>query len=204
MIRPLLLAIFALISLAACSTLQQVASPDHGQSRDRLLAVNAWELRGRIAVTSHTGQGDGQANLRWRQLDRNSQLRVSGPFGVGSYELSWSPERVTVSRADGEQSLEYTGADAAQLFLQAQLGWSFPADSARYWVLGLLDPRAPGEEVFDAEGRLAGLSQHGWQLSFDRFTEVSGFALPTRISMENPNARLKIVVSKWKLPLADS
>jgi outer membrane lipoprotein LolB len=199
-----LLSLIALFSIVACSTLKPVAPPDDSRSRDRLLAVHEWEFSGRIAVSSNAGEGDGQASLRWRQRAQQSRLRVSGPFGAGSYELNWTPERIIVSRADGEQSLEYTGADAAEMFLQDQLGWSFPADSARYWVLGLLDPRMPGKERFDAAGGLAGLSQHGWQLTYERFVDVNGFTLPTRISMENPNARLRIVVGRWKLPLEDS
>lgn len=197
--RFTILAIF--LGLAGCTTLRPVDSPERGQFRQALLAASEWEFSGRIAVRSNTGQGDGQASLRWRQLGELSRIRISGPFGVRPYELVWTPERVRVSHADGEQSLEYEGSDAAEAFLQDQLGWSFPAGSARYWVLGLADPNAPGEEHFDADGSLTGLSQHGWQLGFERFADVNGFVLPTRINMVSPNVSLRIVIAKWKLPL---
>ena len=189
------------LGLAGCTVLRPVDSPDRDQFREALLAASEWEFSGRIAVRSNTGQGDGQASLRWRQLDELSRIRISGPFGAHPYELVWTPERVSVSNADGEQSLEYRGPDAAEAFLQDQLGWSFPAGSARYWMLGLVDPNMPGEEHFDADGGLTGLSQHGWQLGFERYADVNGFLLPTRIKMLSPNASLRIVIGKWKLPL---
>ncbi|HJP05523.1 MAG: outer membrane lipoprotein LolB [Chromatiales bacterium] len=187
--------------LSACTTLKTVDSPGREQLRTNLLAANEWEFRGRIAVRSDDGDGDGQANLRWRQLGERSHIRISGPFGAGTYEIDWSPKGITIESADGEESLEYAGSAAAESFLDDQLGWSFPAGSARYWMLGLIDPDQPGHEFFDAEGGLTGISQHGWQLGYKRFADVNGLVLPTRIEMANSNANLRIVIARWKLRL---
>ena len=70
--------------LSACTTLKTVDSPGREQLRTNLLAANEWEFRGRIAVRSDDGDGDGQANLRWRQLGERSHIRISGPFGAGT------------------------------------------------------------------------------------------------------------------------
>jgi outer membrane lipoprotein LolB len=128
---------------------------------------------------------------------------MAGPFGVGAYDLIWEPTRVSVADADSEQSIEYRGADAAEQFLRDQLGWSFPAGSTRYWVMGLLDPAAPGQEQFDEQGMLLGVAQHGWNISYERFVVYDGFALPTRVRMENGSASLRIVISKWSMLATD-
>jgi outer membrane lipoprotein LolB len=189
------------LMLSACMTLKTVNSPGRDQLRATLLAANEWEFRGRVAIRSDDGEGNGQANLHWRQSGEHSLIRISGPFGAGAYELDWSPEGISIESADGEKSLEYAGSAAAEAFLDDQLGWSFPTGSARYWVLGLVNPDQPGQEFFDAEGGLTGISQHGWQLGYDRFADVSGLVLPMSIDMANSNANLRIVIARWKLPL---
>jgi len=184
-----------LLGLSACATLPPAGAPQWQEQRAGLLGVQEWELRGRIAVKS-AAEG-GQAKLLWRQQGDSSRMRVSGPFGVGAYELVWEPELVSLTDAGGERSIEYHGTDAAEDFMRDQLGWSFPAGSARYWVLGLPDPSADGQEFFDDSGVLSGIHQHGWDVRYERFGEYDGYSLPNRLSMENGTASLRIVVSKW-------
>ena len=171
------------------------------QRQTKLLEIEDWGLRGRMAFRS--GQEGGQGKLRWQQTGASSFIHIAGPFGAGAYDLVWEPGRVSVVDAAGEQSVEYQGVDAAEQFLRDQLGWSFPAGSARYWVMGLADPAAPGQEQFDEEGALLGITQHGWNISYKRFAVYDGFALPTSVSMENGSASLRIAISKWTLPAAD-
>ena len=104
-----------------------------------------------------------------------------------------------MASSNGEFRHAYSGADAAAAFLQEQLGWSFPAASARYWILGLRDPAAAGEERFDAAGELAGLRQGGWSVSYQGFADVEGERLPTRITLEGPDARVRLVIDAWDL-----
>lgn len=196
-----ILAFSLVLMLSACTSLRTVDSPGREQLRATLVAAGEWEFRGRVAVRNADGEGEGQANLNWRQAGDHSHIRISGPFGAGAYELDWSPENIRIASADGEQEREYAGPSAAEAFLDEQLGWSFPAESARYWMLGLVDPARAGQEFFDATGGLTGISQHGWQIDYSRFADVNGFALPTRIDMANSNANLRIVIARWKLPL---
>ena len=175
--------------------------PEWESRRAELLQLKDWAFNGRIAFKS--GEEGGQGKLRWRQASDSSFIRIAGPFGAGAYDLVWEPGRVSVADSAGEQSIEYQGADAAEQFLRDQLGWSFPAGSARYWVMGLLDPAAPGQEVFDEQGALQGISQHGWSISYERFNEFDGFALPRSVTMENGSARLRIAISKWSVPEAE-
>lgn len=188
--------VLALMVLAGCASVRPGAvAPENPNAA--LLALQGWEARGRIAFKS--GAEGGQATLRWQQSADQSLIRLAGPFGAGAYDVTWAPERVSVANSDGEQTLEYRGVAAAEQFLQAQLGWSFPAGSTRYWMLGVLDPAAPGEEQRDEEGVLQVIRQHGWEVRFERFQNVQGYRLPARFELQNANASLRVVITRWAL-----
>lgn len=194
-------ALFLLLLVAGCTSVRPVATPQETQVA-ALLAMQTWEARGRIAYRS--GEEGGQANLRWQQLGSRSLIRLAGPFGAGAYDVVWEPERVSVADASGKQSAEYLGAAAAEQFLQAQLGWSFPAGSTRYWMMGLLDPAATGEEQRGSGGELQEIRQHGWVVRFKDFSNVEGYELPVRLELENTNANLRVVITRWTLQPAGS
>lgn len=175
-------------------------APADWAARDaRIRALEHWELRGRMAYKDAAGDG-GQASLRWAQTAVVSRLRVAGPFGAGALVLLVEPERVTLTDARGERTREYRGADALQTFMQSQLGWSIPAAAARYWMLGIADPKAPAERERDASGRTRRLDQHGWQIEYQRFAQFDGLELPVKLALSGPQGRLRVVVTDWRLP----
>jgi outer membrane lipoprotein LolB len=173
------------------------SAADWDARRAALATLTGWQARGRIAIKSDTrgGQGD----LRWQQQGDTTRIRVSGPFGAGAYEIRWDPQRLTVASRDGEFTRAYTGADAAEQFLTEQLGWSFPAVSTRYWLLGLADPAHPAIETRAPDGSLATLDQNGWTITYDRYADQSGTPMPTRLTVQNPQARLRLVIDHWCL-----
>jgi len=191
-----------LLGIAGCTSMRPVAVPDQEIRSAELLAMQAWEIRGRIAFKS--GAEGGQATLHWQQVGERSLIRLAGPFGAGAYEVVWEPGRVSVADADREESVVYSGNAAAEQFLQAQLGWSFPAGSTRYWIMGLLDPAATGEVQRSEDGALLAIQQHGWTVRFDRFKQVQGYTLPVRLELDNANANLRLVITRWTLEPAGS
>ncbi|MCC7256760.1 MAG: outer membrane lipoprotein LolB [Gammaproteobacteria bacterium] len=172
-------------------------SVDWEQRRTELLAIGDWTLRGRFAVKAEGGGGQG--SLEWRQQGEHSRIHLSGPFGTGAWEIDWDARSLTVRSRDGEVTRRWTGEDAAGQFLAEQLGWSFPAVSTRYWLLALADPRSTARETWSAEGRLAALEQNGWTVTYGRYVETAGLAMPGRIVLENTRARLRVVVDRWQL-----
>jgi len=165
--------------------------------RDRLLQLAAWQARGRIAARSDTGGGQGI--LQWRQLDATTRIRLSGPFGAGSVEIHLDPGLLTVTDKNGTVRQSFSGPDAAEQFLKQQLGWSFPALSTRYWMLGLLDPDYSGRQVFDKRGWLVGLDQNGWMLSYQEFTRYGDDWMPHKLVMRSDRARIRVIIDKWTL-----
>ncbi|MBT8422921.1 MAG: outer membrane lipoprotein LolB [Gammaproteobacteria bacterium] len=195
-LRPLLP---AMLILSGCTSLQTATTPatDWDARRASLLQQPNWSLTGRVAIRTVDGEG-GQARLSWTQSGEATQLQLAGPFGAGRVDLSVTPVAVTLQTGDG-QAVRYAGPEAAEQFMDEQLGWSFPVRSARYWMLGLLDPAAPGERLFDDAGGLTALRQHGWDISLNRYATVDSLLLPTRLTLENPQLRLKTAISNWAI-----
>ena len=162
-----------LFVVSACSAMRPALGPsaDWQERRNRLSELSSWQFRGRIAVR-YESRGE-QGNLSWRQTGAQSMIQ------------------------DGEQQLSYSGPDAAEQFLYDQLGWSFPASSTRYWLLGTLDPRYQGREIFDANGQLTGLEQNGWTVSYQRFIGKGDLLLPGKRGIEKANARLRLAIDSW-------
>lgn len=187
--------------LGACAT--RAPLPDGGfdwvQREARLAAERLWQARGRIAYRS--GPDGGQGSLTWTQSGSTARISLRGPFGAGAYRIEWDDQRIVVNSKLGERVAEYTGRDAADRFLEDQLGWTFPAGSIRYWLLGIADPEFPGRRRFDEHGRLAGIEQNGWDVGYDRFVESHGYLMPGRITVESERARVKLVVDEWSVGL---
>ena len=165
------------------------------ERRNVLLALDEWQARGRIAV-KYRDDG-GQGNIQWQQTGTQARIRLNGPFGAGAYELLWNDDQVSITDKNGAVSADYTGPDAAERLIRERVGWSFPADSTRYWILGIANPDFPAQERFDTEGWLAGIEQNGWVIAYDGFADRSGTWMPRRIVMENEQARVRVVVDRW-------
>lgn len=196
-LRLLAPSLLTLTIVSACSLQRAEAPPAGATPSADLLKLEAWEARGRIAIKSDTGGGQG--DLRWEQEGAASSIRVSGPFGAGAWDIRWDPQSLSVTSKNGEFSRAYTGADAAEQFLTEQLGWAFPAVSTRYWLLGLPDPAYPAAHVLGLDGALAGFEQNGWSVSYERFVQQDGMRLPAKLTVENEQARLRLVIDRWCL-----
>lgn len=168
------------------------------REREATLAqLASWQAHGRIAVKSD-GDG-GQGKLHWYQTGKQARIQLSGPFGVGAYELAWDSESLIVTTKAGEVAAAYAGPQAAEQFLVDQLGWSFPAISIRYWILGIADPNFASDRQFDSDGWLAGIEQNDWSIRYDGFSLQDDQWLPKKVVMDNANARVKLIVDRWGL-----
>ena len=194
----LLAALVGSIAVTGCVSRPTVPGTgvDWTQRAELLLQLPGWEAKGRIAVKS--GKQGGQGNIRWMQKGPNAQIGLHGPFGVGAYQIDWSENDLVVTGKAGEVTLAYAGPDAIERFLTDQLGWSFPARSTRYWMLGVADPDFPNRAEFDAHGWLITLEQNGWVVSYDRFVNEQDHWMPRKIVMQSEHARIKLIIDQWR------
>ena len=194
----LLLAVVTGVLLAGCATRDKVSGPTTNPAERRMAieAVSSWEARGRIALK--TVGASGQGRFTWTQTGDRTVLRVAGPFGADAHEIRWDPERLTVLSGGGEVAADYAGPNAAQRFLEEQLGWSLPVASARRWLLGLTGLDSPAVETIDGAGLLAGLAQDGWQVRYDEYQPAGSIALPRRLVLQSAAGRIRLVIDQWQ------
>ena len=162
--------------------------------RAELQALRVFSLDGRVAVaTSDQGFSGG---LAWQQDGARAQIDLRGPLGGTALSIHLDGTRMTVTDSHGTS---ITG-DAARDYVLSEIGAPLPLAELRYWLVGVPAPQLPFQETIGPDGRLAGLVQAGWQLRYSRYQTVGGLALPARIDIESAAARLRLVVSDWKLP----
>jgi outer membrane lipoprotein LolB len=165
--------------------------PDWETRRAVLGGLETWEFQGRIAV--RTGEDGFNGKLRYAQGERGFEATVSGPLGIGTVRLEGDGHRVTLTDNDGVR----TELEDAELELRSRYGWTIPVASLRYWALGIPDPAGPAETVFNAEGQLTRLEQLGWSVDISRYGEGGGQPMPSRLTAENADTRVRLVVDHW-------
>jgi outer membrane lipoprotein LolB len=188
----------AVVLLGACETTPEVVAVDDPQRAFaerlvRLAAIEQWAAVGKLGIQS--ARDSWSAGIQWRQNRDSYSIRLSGPLGQGLMELYGTPGLVEMRTADDSVHRART---AEELMLN-HAGWRVPLTGMRYWILGRPDPEARILAVeLDPGGRLAELHQLGWVIRFQRYDEFDGIALPTRLTLENPRIRGKLVVRSWR------
>lgn len=205
--RGLRLAMVLLIcvALSACATRIDVPErtnlsgeePQGWDEREQaLLALDQWTLKGKIAVRQ-SGQSESAVINRWEQDGTAYRLLLSSAFlGMGSVRLQGDTDFLMIQTADGEL---YRSNDPEAL-VQDVTGWRLPLSVLPYWVRGVPAPMQPAELGF-ADGRLSLLIQSGWEVHFQRYSEVieGRPPLPTLITATNGSARVRLAISDWQL-----
>ncbi len=139
------------------------------------------------------GQESGHANLRWQHHHNSGEIRVFGPLGSGSAQLTWEP-----SGARLETGRETIVSDSLEELAGRLTGLWLPVEALSYWVRGLSWPDSPPiHTLMDADGKLSKLEQLGWALTFDRYRSVNGLTLPHRIRARRGEQRLSLVIEQW-------
>lgn len=184
--------------LAACATPAPRVSEAEAQQlwtlrQQALQALQTWTLSGRVAVQSRD-QG-WNATVYWHQYPHMYDLRVIAPLGGGTLQLRGDAEGVVAQTSKGEV---YNAADAETL-LRQQAGVTLPVESLRHWVLGRPDPQTDAGQSLDGRGRLAGLQQNGWKVTYKGYRAVGDLELPDRIMLENGQFQVRLVIDRWDL-----
>lgn len=186
--------------LGACSVTPTRELPDipadelWSERQQRLLAMDAWEFRGRAAVSGRDVPSR-TIRIHWAQGDDTFDLAFMTLLGQRVAEMSGEPGEV-VLRMPGEEPI--AAADSRELLTRV-MGWSAPVESLRYWVLGLPHPLADDEVEIDAWGRMTQLQQGEWQVELDRYIEVGALDLPRRLIVVHPELRIRLIIDNWDI-----
>lgn len=198
--RAAALAVCAVLLLAGCASTGGRLQPPQPSETElaarwqvhaaRLAQVQSFSLRGRAA----DGRGV-QAEVHWQQAaDGSFSLRLAGPFGVGAVLI----------RGDSLGAVEIQTRDERiqtpdpEAWMRARIGWTFPVRGLRHWILGRPMPEQLARTQLDDDGRLAVLTQGGWQLNYTEYVDSEGLMLPRRLDATQDERRLRIVVDRWE------
>ena len=192
--RRLAFLLVALATLGGCATERGVALPEFDDWRARLSVLGGldrWSFSGRIGVSAGTEGFNGR--LRWRQEVDEFQASVSGPLGAGAISIAGDADAVVIDEGDGNV-IRMTDPEFE---LRMRYGWTIPVESLRYWALGIPDPAQPANLDFGENGTLMNIVQAGWTVAIPQYREGGGQLMPRRITAENGDSRVRLVIDNW-------
>lgn len=184
----------ALIALlAACAGAPPAAETGNWpRQRESLEALDAWQFRGRVNVRyeneSHTPR------ILWRQRNRNYDIRLWGSFNAGNTRITGDPNGV-ILESDGE----VLSAETPEELILEQLGYELPVSHLEYWIRGLPAPGGEAALLFNERGRLAGIRQEGWSVSYPDPRRYGKISLPGEMEVlrSADDVRLRFVGLRW-------
>ncbi|MFT0212375.1 lipoprotein insertase outer membrane protein LolB [Pseudomonas sp. F1_0610] len=162
------------------------------QHADTVEPINSWDILGKIAI--RTQQDSGSANLMWKQNKQTFDITLVGPLGQGATRLSGSPGFAQLNIANRGEFY----APNAEALMDEHLGWNLPVERLLWWVRGLPSPASKNQVRLDSEGRLAQLSQDGWNIHYLSYKEESSKNLPQRIKLQGNGIEITLVVKQWQ------
>jgi outer membrane lipoprotein LolB len=197
-LAPLLGATLAAALLCACAHLPVGNDGlSYEQRRARLESIDAWEMRGRLAVAA--GERAFQGSFRWQQKADALDLAVRGPVGVGVLEVNGTPSALTVTARGDTRVLADPETQLSEI-----VGWWLPVASLHAWLLGLPDPAFKASTEPGADGTLASFEQRLWRVAFASYQlapakpgKQSALLVPRRIDLTHGDLRLRLTIDDW-------
>lgn len=168
--------------------------------QQQVSSLNHWQAEGRMAAKR--GQKGGNASFVWVQQGDNYQIKLFGPFGAGSVHITGSPQFVELREANGKTSR----AQSPEMLLKKTTGLQVPVAGLRYWMRGIPSPQGQYQaQTFDNQGLLQHFSQQGWVIDYDGYQSNQNLSLPSKLSLQNGDVKIKMVVTSWKaLPITEA
>ncbi len=158
------------------------------QSREYLYEKKTWSFSGRIALTNE--KESLSLSINWKHRNKQDSIELSGPFGQGRTILKLSEEELIID--DGEKPLKFVGNVDDQV--ARYVGLNIPISALKYWVLGLVKPKAQFVAKKD------GFSQFEWRIKYQQMQFFDGDELPKKIKVERfkqGNEKLKLIIDHW-------
>lgn len=170
-------------ALAACATPQRIGGEGAAFERVGRFAVNLQP----VARAPYAAQG----GFSWRDDGQTLQLDLTSPLGSTVARIRVAPAAAVLERADGTRE----SARDPDALLALVWGHPMPVSGLRSWIRGRVDPHGRAAEIKrDAQDRLTGFRQDGWQVGLSDYDEEG----PQRIRLLRHDAdgqwRLQLVV----------
>jgi len=189
------LLLLGVLMLPGCATVPAPAIQTEPESYSlhlqHLTSIREFSLSGRMAVQTERRGVSG--SLRWEHAEESDHFAMYSPLGAQVAEIISGSDGVTLTTSDQKT---YAAEDAETL-MQQTMGWSLPLTGLADWVLGRPAPGAYDQAGWDAQGRLTGMRQDGWQIEYPTYLTVDGMDMPGKVLLKSPKLDLKLVVERW-------
>jgi outer membrane lipoprotein LolB len=192
--RQLLGVSFLLLVLlqSGCASMLPTGGKDTLQSQ--LNKVQHWQVRGKMSVRTPDDSATGY--LDWKQNKREFDIYIAGPLGQGATRLSGDKDRAELTLPGWDSPRD---AKSPEELMLLYLGWNFPVSDIRYWVKGQPSPGAKAVTEFDDTGLLSKMIQHGWEITYKRYSRQNGYWLPGLVKVSGHDFRFTFSIREWTL-----
>ncbi len=161
-------------------------------------AIDSWQLKGKLAYRNDADSGS--AWFDWSQRGEQFTIYLSGPFGVGTVQISGNAQTITLSQP-GEADIN---AHSSSELTQQLFGWQLPVEQMRSWVRGIPASSSSGTiKTFSEEGLLESLQENDWQLTINRYQAGPHGPLPGRIKGHSDKLSFTLLLKEWSFPEHD-
>ncbi|MEX0619771.1 MAG: lipoprotein insertase outer membrane protein LolB [Pseudohongiellaceae bacterium] len=185
------------ITLSACRSYTPVTETAAWElRRERLLAMDRWDMRGRVNARY---QGDSDtATINWEQRGRQYVIRLHGTLNAGATRIEGRPGFVTLEASSGE----ILQADSPEQLILDQVGYELPVSELNFWIKGIPTPGEPRRLELDEFNQLVSLSQAGWEIRYEAYAMFGAVSLPVRLEMSRPDEDIRLTFFRldWDAP----
>jgi len=167
--------------------------PAFNAHQAKLDTISHWTLDGKMGVK--TKEDGGSAYLHWQQDAENYDIHLSGALGVGSLHINGGPDGVMLE----DSKRRVFAGSLYSLLEEEKIPWNLPLDHLLKWVKGQPSKPRLKQWKLNEAGYLAEVVEDGWRITYDRYQDINGVALPHKLVAESADMKVTLVVNKWLL-----
>ena len=153
-----------------------------------------FELKGRVSAKG--GDKGFVGGVRWSHAGTDDNIHLLSPFGQIVAEIESKKDFVLLTTSEQKT---YRATNVENLTKQV-LGWRLPLLGLQYWVRGVNSPKTKSEVDRDTDGRIIGIRQDGWAITYTSYFPSQLQADRPRVLVLNrSNLKIKLVIDNWEV-----
>jgi len=153
-----------------------------------------FEFMGRVLVKG--GDKGFSGGVRWSHTSTVDNIHLLSPFGQVVAEINSSEGSALLTTSKKRM---YRATNVENLTKQV-LGWQLPILGLQYWVRGVNGPKTKSEIDRDADGRIIGIRQDGWTITYTSYfpSQLIKKERPRVLVLKRSNLKIKLVIDNWE------
>ncbi len=158
----------------------------------KISQVDGWRLKAKVGFITDT-KGSNNVVMDWRQGLGCFRLHLSTPFGQSVAKLIGNQKKVTLIQPNKEP----VESNSIDTLVFNKTGLEIPFHYIRYWAVGIPAPKTNYKMTQNGNHQLETLTQDGWTISYSKYSNFNGYAIPTHIKVSSAHVKLKIIIRDW-------